>query len=108
MQGRVRAYAEKYHMIEPGGRTVAGVSGGPDSVCLLFLLKDLCGEKKNELSAVHVHHGLRGKEADGDETFCARTVQTAENSAYRIFVRCEKTGGGGKADAGGSRKTLPL
>ncbi len=69
MQGRVRAYAEKYHMIEPGGRTVAGVSGGPDSVCLLFLLKDLCGEKKNELSAVHVHHGLRGKEADGDETF---------------------------------------
>lgn len=69
MQGRVRAYAEKYHMIQPGGRTVAGVSGGPDSVCLLFLLKDLCEEKKNRLSAVHVHHGLRGKEADEDEAF---------------------------------------
>lgn len=76
MQERVRAYVEEYRMIEPGGKIVAGISGGPDSVCLLFLLKSLCREMGAALYAVHVHHGLRGEEADGDLDFvrelCAR------------------------------------
>lgn len=45
---------------------VVGLSGGRDSVALLHLLaKQGC-----ELYAVHVHHGIRGKEADGDADFC--------------------------------------
>ena len=38
MLDRVRAFTEKYQMIRPGDRIVAGISGGADSVCLLFLL----------------------------------------------------------------------
>ena len=39
MLDRVRAFTEKYQMIRPGDRIVAGISGGADSVCLLFLLR---------------------------------------------------------------------
>ena len=49
MLERVRAFAEKYQMIRPGDRIVAGISGGADSVCLLFLLRELCREKGAEL-----------------------------------------------------------
>ena len=69
MLDQVRAFAEKYQMIRPGDRIVAGISGGADSVCLLFLLRELCREKGATLSAVHVNHGLRGAEADGDEAY---------------------------------------
>lgn len=69
MLERVRAFAEKYQMIRPGDRIVAGISGGADSVCLLFLLRELCREKGAELFAVHVNHGLRGAEAGEDETY---------------------------------------
>lgn len=47
---------------------VVGLSGGRDSVALLLLLQHIgC----TRLQAVHVHHGIRGPEADADEQFCA-------------------------------------
>jgi tRNA(Ile)-lysidine synthase len=58
--------------IRPGDRICAAVSGGADSVALLLLLHALT-QPRNALgvglSAVHVHHGLRGAEADGDLAF---------------------------------------
>lgn len=56
-------------MINRGEKIVVGVSGGADSVCLLFLL---CGYRKqagNDLLAVHINHMIRGEEADRDEAF---------------------------------------
>ena len=59
--------------IRPGDRICAAVSGGADSVAMLMLLHEANALKKNAvgvgLSAVHVHHGLRGEEADGDLKF---------------------------------------
>ena len=46
-------------------RLLAGVSGGADSVALLHLLL----EAGVQVTAVHVNHGLRGAESDGDEAF---------------------------------------
>ena len=48
---------------------MAGISGGADSVCLLFVLKNLCEELGMELIAVHVNHGIRGEEAMEDQRF---------------------------------------
>ncbi len=45
---------------------LVGLSGGRDSVALLHLLV----ERGCELYACHVHHGIRGEEADADAAFC--------------------------------------
>jgi tRNA(Ile)-lysidine synthase len=66
--------------IRPGDRICAAVSGGADSVALLLLLHAANALPRNALgvglSAVHVHHGLRGAEADADlafvESLCLR------------------------------------
>jgi tRNA(Ile)-lysidine synthase len=59
--------------IRPGDRICAAVSGGADSVALLLLLHAANAAPRNALgvglSAVHVHHGLRGDEADADLAF---------------------------------------
>lgn len=58
-----------YDMINPGDRIIVGVSGGRDSVCLLFLLNKLSKEWGFSLFAVHVNHMLRGEESERDKTF---------------------------------------
>jgi tRNA(Ile)-lysidine synthase len=66
--------------IKPGDRLCAAVSGGADSVALLLTLHAANATPRESLgvglSAVHIHHGLRGKEADTDQHFvkslCAR------------------------------------
>ena len=59
---------------------MAGISGGADSVCLLFVLKNLCEELGMELIAVHVNHGIRGEEAMEDQRF-------VENLCERLGVK---------------------
>ncbi len=55
-------------------RILVAFSGGADSAALLSLLSEFCGERSIPLLAVHVHHGIRGAEADRDaeaaEAFC--------------------------------------
>ncbi|HKW00684.1 MAG TPA: tRNA lysidine(34) synthetase TilS [Vicinamibacterales bacterium] len=51
-------------------RVAVAVSGGPDSVALVFLLREVAPDLGFALAGlIHVHHGLRGAEADGDEGF---------------------------------------
>ncbi len=50
--------------------TVVALSGGADSVFLLLFMKHLSEENGFPLYALHVHHGIRGAEADRDAEFC--------------------------------------
>ena len=59
----------KNKMTKPGMHVIAAVSGGADSVCLLLALKELSAELGITLEAFHLHHGLRGEEADRDADF---------------------------------------
>lgn len=68
MKTKVFEYIRKHDMLREGDRVIVGVSGGPDSVCLLFLLHELASEYKLDLHAVHVNHMLRD-EADDEEQF---------------------------------------
>lgn len=65
----IKRYIEKNQLIRPGDGVVVGLSGGPDSVFLLYALHTLQARMGFTLQAVHVHHGIRGAEADRDESF---------------------------------------
>ena len=55
-------------MLPPGGRVVAGISGGADSVCLLFMLLKWREHYGLEFAVVHVNHKIRS-EAEDDARF---------------------------------------
>ena len=61
-----------------GERVAVAVSGGADSVALLLAMAQSRAETGLVLSVVHVHHGLRGAEADADERFVAQLAARLE------------------------------
>ncbi len=66
---KAERFIRKFNMILPGDTVVAGVSGGADSMCLLFLLSGLRERLKFSLKVIHVNHGIRGEAADADEKY---------------------------------------
>ena len=59
-------------LLEPGDDVTVALSGGADSVALLWILRALAPTLRLRLRAAHFHHGLRGAEADRDADFCRR------------------------------------
>jgi tRNA(Ile)-lysidine synthase len=66
---------EKQRMLSPGQRILVAVSGGPDSVALLYLLYDLREEFELTIEVAHLQHGIRGEEAIEDARFVARLAE---------------------------------
>ncbi len=65
----VQSTIDRYHLLTPGRAVVVGVSGGPDSLCLLHLLWRLRERYNISLQAAHLHHQIRGSDADADAEF---------------------------------------
>ena len=76
MLSKLRAFVRQYDLIHPGDTVIAAVSGGADSIALLFALFLLREEWGITLEAAHFNHCLRGEESNRDarfvEDFCAR------------------------------------
>ncbi len=70
MYNKILEYVKENRMLEGHGRVIAGLSGGADSVCLLDMLDRMKPLFGYEITAVHIHHGIRGEEADRDMYFC--------------------------------------
>jgi tRNA(Ile)-lysidine synthase len=67
---RVEATIRRHELIAPGADVTCLVSGGADSTCLWHIL----GALGYQVSAVHVHHCLRGAESEADARFCAEVL----------------------------------
>jgi len=57
-----------------GDTVVVGVSGGPDSLCLLHVLKRLAPDYGVSLHVAHLNHSIRGHEAEVDALYVAKTA----------------------------------
>ena len=69
VQNEVRQFIARTRMISRGDRVIIGVSGGADSTALLHVLVQLGGILRAKYRVVHVHHGIRGAEADRDAKY---------------------------------------
>lgn len=66
---KIKETIVEHKMIEPGDTVLLGVSGGPDSVALLWGLVELKQELGIELAIAHLNHSARGEESDRDAQF---------------------------------------
>ena len=70
MKQKVIETIRKYNLIEDGDKIVLGVSGGPDSISMLNILKEIKDDQiiKFEIYVAHINHMIR-KEAIDDEKY---------------------------------------
>lgn len=71
---------ENYNLIEKGDNIVIGVSGGPDSICLLHVLNSLKDQLGIQIFVAHINHMIR-EEADEETAY-------VENFCKTLGVQC--------------------
>ena len=69
MLNKLPAFIKKYDLAAPGEHIICAVSGGADSVALLYAMYLLREKLGIQLSAAHFNHHLRGEESNRDEEF---------------------------------------
>jgi len=81
---------QKHTMLHPQDGVIVGFSGGADSVALLHVLFRLRALYDLRLTAVHVHHGLRGISADEDLAFCRAFCERLGIPLRAVFVQADE------------------
>lgn len=75
----------KYNLIESGDKIILGVSGGPDSICMLDILNKISNDKEIKLNfkiiVAHINHMIR-EEASDDEAFVKAFCEKNEIEFY--------------------------
>ncbi len=79
---KILSTIQKYNMLSYGDHVLVGLSGGPDSVCLLFVLNKLKSPFKLKISAIYFDHGLRPEEIPEEINFCQKICDTLDLNFY--------------------------
>ncbi|MCI9063244.1 MAG: tRNA lysidine(34) synthetase TilS [Clostridia bacterium] len=90
MKQKVLDTIKKYNLIENGDKIILGVSGGPDSMCMLNILNEIKNEKiyDFEIIVAHINHQIR-EEANDDEAYVKEYCDKNQIKCYikRIDVK---------------------
>jgi tRNA(Ile)-lysidine synthase len=84
LEDKVRETIQKHEMFSRSDGVLLCVSGGPDSVALLYLIARLRGEYGLRLAVAHLIHGVRGEEAREDAHLVA---EIAEKLAIPVHLK---------------------
>ena len=76
MRNKLLAFLREQNMLQPGDRVICAVSGGADSMAMLWALNTLKEKLKIDVQAAHFNHNLRGEESDRDEAFVKNFCHT--------------------------------
>jgi tRNA(Ile)-lysidine synthase len=71
----IQNFAFKNELWQSNSKIIVGVSGGPDSVCLLDVFNALSKKYELKLHIAHVNYGLRDKDSDNDEKFVRKLAE---------------------------------
>lgn len=69
MQSKLLSLIREYQMVQPGDTLICAVSGGADSMAMLWAMHLLKDKLQIDLQAAHFNHNLRGEESRRDEAF---------------------------------------
>lgn len=75
LENKVLNTIKKYNLLSSCDKVLVGVSGGPDSTALLYLLNTLAPKLSIKIIIAHFNHGLRGRSSDLDEKFVKNTTR---------------------------------
>ncbi|HBF5314580.1 TPA: tRNA lysidine(34) synthetase TilS [Clostridioides difficile] len=81
---KVLSTINKHNLIQKGDKIVLGLSGGPDSVCLLHVLNRLKKDFNIEIYVAHLNHQIRGIEAQKDALYVSKLC---EDMGIVFFVK---------------------
>ena len=96
LEPRVLHFIQEHHLVSSQQRLVVAVSGGPDSVCLLYILVKLQEELNLKLHVAHLNHQLRGAESEADAQYVSdlsrrlnipATIEQRDVKAYQVQHR---------------------
>lgn len=89
MREQVINTIKTYKLIDKGDNIVIGVSGGPDSMALLYILNEIKKEFEFSLHVAHVNHLIRGEEADLDQEYVREACEKLHLPFYlkRIEIK---------------------
>ena len=76
---KIKSLIKEKELVSENEKVLVGISGGADSVCLLLILKDILAPEN--ITAVHINHGIRGEEAARDEEFVIKLCEK-----YNIYL----------------------
>lgn len=79
---KVKQTIEKYNMLSIGDHVLVGLSGGPDSVCLLQILNIFKNSYKLKISAAYIDHGLRPDDVPKEIEFCRKLCDSLNIPFY--------------------------
>ncbi|MEG2013317.1 MAG: tRNA lysidine(34) synthetase TilS [Anaerovoracaceae bacterium] len=81
---------EENDLISNNQHIVIGLSGGPDSLCLFCVLKDLAKEMNLKIYPVHINHKFRPVAAEEDQEYVENLCQEAKTPCRTFIVDCNK------------------
>ena len=82
MLNKLLSFIRQQEMLQPGDRVICAVSGGADSVALLFAIYLLAEKLDITVEAAHFNHCLRGDESDEDARFVAALCERLDIPVY--------------------------
>jgi tRNA(Ile)-lysidine synthase len=88
---RIQNTAHTYKLWSEGSRILVGVSGGPDSMCLLHVLVRLAPKYHWQLHLAHVNYGLRGEDSNKDEGLVKDMARTYNLPCAILRPRIEQS-----------------
>jgi tRNA(Ile)-lysidine synthase len=103
---RVLETITRYNMLPRASHVTVAVSGGPDSVCLLEVLREVAPRFELKLSVAHFNHRLRGAASDEDEQFVAKLAARSGLRCYCASANVARSKGNLEQAARRARRTF--